>query len=363
MSHSPAPLVARSCCRCARRTRSPGGDHQQCIAPAPRRRRAPRCALIFLTNPPHAVLTPSDATKYEQRFFRSTGSTDIRHAKVAARFLCQEHGPGLCAESQHGRPDRPPCLSRCARASGSVRIVLIDTEAPGNTGLFVLSHPRPDPTWIPRCVLDDQQSGHLQAAKTPGRLVVPQHPHTDAFPNGRSISARDTCRKLSGFPCASDAASSVVTTRTGRRQRRRSGRRRSKRAKREKRSHSPKFIRVAFRPDVMSPLPLQALWRRPGNPSPMTPLVLVVAVAITAVVSPRSSSARLPGASSRKPEAGWQPIASIEQDNKWLRDEVERHKQSLGFNRELLDQTRRPAARDVSVACRRGTQGQPRLVL
>src|SRR5215216_5706095 len=71
----------------------------------------------------------------------------------------------------------------------------------------------------------------------------------------------------------------------------------------------------------------------------MTPLVFVVAIAITAVVSAiivRALSGRQL-AEARGALAA--QLASVEQDNKWLRDEVERHKQSLGSTQELLDNT------------------------
>ena len=71
----------------------------------------------------------------------------------------------------------------------------------------------------------------------------------------------------------------------------------------------------------------------------MTPLVLVVAVAITAVVSAIIVRA-LAGRQLAETRGGLAAqLASVEQDNKWLRDEVERHKQSLGSTEELLDKT------------------------
>ena len=71
----------------------------------------------------------------------------------------------------------------------------------------------------------------------------------------------------------------------------------------------------------------------------MTPLVLVVAVAITAVVSAIIVRALAGRQLAETRGALAAQLASIEQDNKWLRDEVERHKQSLGSTRELLDNT------------------------
>jgi DNA recombination protein RmuC len=69
----------------------------------------------------------------------------------------------------------------------------------------------------------------------------------------------------------------------------------------------------------------------------MTPLAVVLAVAITAVVSAiivRALAGRQLAETRGQVAA---QLASIEQDNKWLRDEVERHKQSLGSTQELLD--------------------------
>ena len=69
----------------------------------------------------------------------------------------------------------------------------------------------------------------------------------------------------------------------------------------------------------------------------MTPLAVVLAVAITAVVSAiivRALAGRQLAETRGQLAA---QLASIEQDNKWLRDEVERHKQSLGSTQELLD--------------------------
>src|SRR6185503_15799515 len=81
-------------------------------------------------------------------------------------------------------------------------------------------------------------------------------------------------------------------------------------------------------------------WRyHEAPPSPMTPLVLVVAVAITAAVSAIIVRAIAGRQLAETRAALAAQLASIEQDNKWLRDEVERHKQSLGSTRELLDRT------------------------
>src|SRR5687767_3426116 len=71
----------------------------------------------------------------------------------------------------------------------------------------------------------------------------------------------------------------------------------------------------------------------------MTSLVFVVAVAITAVVSAIIVRALAGRQLAETRGALAAQLASIEQDNKWLRDEVERHKQSLGSTRELLDNT------------------------
>ena len=71
----------------------------------------------------------------------------------------------------------------------------------------------------------------------------------------------------------------------------------------------------------------------------MTPLVFVVAIAITAVVSAIIVRALAGRQLAETRGALAAQLASIEQDNKWLRDEVERHKQSLGSTRELLDNT------------------------
>jgi DNA recombination protein RmuC len=69
----------------------------------------------------------------------------------------------------------------------------------------------------------------------------------------------------------------------------------------------------------------------------MTPLVFVVAVAIAAVVSAiivRALEARRL-AETRGALAA--QIAALEQDNKWLRDEADRHKRAFGATQELLD--------------------------
>jgi len=69
----------------------------------------------------------------------------------------------------------------------------------------------------------------------------------------------------------------------------------------------------------------------------MTPLVFVVAVAITAVVSTIIVRALAGRQLAETRGALAAQLAAIEQDNKWLRDEVERHKQSVGATQELLD--------------------------
>src|SRR5688500_8539501 len=69
----------------------------------------------------------------------------------------------------------------------------------------------------------------------------------------------------------------------------------------------------------------------------MTPLVFVVAVAITAVVSAIIVRALAGRQLAETRGAMAAQLATVEQDNKWLRDEVERHKQSLGSTQELLD--------------------------
>jgi DNA recombination protein RmuC len=71
----------------------------------------------------------------------------------------------------------------------------------------------------------------------------------------------------------------------------------------------------------------------------MTPLVFVVAVAITAVVSAIIVRALAGRQLAETRGAMAAQLAAVEQDNKWLRDEVERHKQSLGSTQELLDKT------------------------
>jgi len=69
----------------------------------------------------------------------------------------------------------------------------------------------------------------------------------------------------------------------------------------------------------------------------MTPLVFVVAVAITAVVSTIIVRALAGRQLAETRGALAAQLAAIEQDNKWLRDEVERHKRSVGATQELLD--------------------------
>ena len=71
----------------------------------------------------------------------------------------------------------------------------------------------------------------------------------------------------------------------------------------------------------------------------MTPLVFVVAIAITAVVSAVIVRALAGRQLAETRGALATQLATVEQDNKWLRDEVERHKQTLGSTRELLDKT------------------------
>ena len=69
----------------------------------------------------------------------------------------------------------------------------------------------------------------------------------------------------------------------------------------------------------------------------MTFLTLIVAVAITAVVSAIIVHARA-GRQLAETRAGLAAqLASVEQDNKWLREETERQKQALGSTQELLD--------------------------
>src|SRR5688572_17486436 len=69
----------------------------------------------------------------------------------------------------------------------------------------------------------------------------------------------------------------------------------------------------------------------------MTPLVFVFALAITAVVSAILVRALAGRQLAETRGAMAAQLAAVEQDNKWLRDEVERHKQSLGSTQELLD--------------------------
>ncbi len=71
----------------------------------------------------------------------------------------------------------------------------------------------------------------------------------------------------------------------------------------------------------------------------MTPLVFVVAIAITAVVSAVIVRALAGRQLAETRGALAAQLATVEQDNKWLRDEVERHKQTLGSTQELLDKT------------------------
>jgi DNA recombination protein RmuC len=69
----------------------------------------------------------------------------------------------------------------------------------------------------------------------------------------------------------------------------------------------------------------------------MTPLVFVVAIAITAVVSAVIVRALAGRQLAETRGALAAQLAAVEQDNKWLRDEVERQKQALGSAQELLD--------------------------
>ena len=69
----------------------------------------------------------------------------------------------------------------------------------------------------------------------------------------------------------------------------------------------------------------------------MTPLVFVVAVAIAAFVSAIIVRALAGRRLAETRGALAAQLAALEQDNKWLRDEVERHKQAFGATQELLD--------------------------
>jgi DNA recombination protein RmuC len=69
----------------------------------------------------------------------------------------------------------------------------------------------------------------------------------------------------------------------------------------------------------------------------MTALVFVVAIAITAVVSAVIVRALAGRQMAETRGALAAQLAAVEQDNKWLRDEAERHKQALGSTQELLD--------------------------
>ena len=69
----------------------------------------------------------------------------------------------------------------------------------------------------------------------------------------------------------------------------------------------------------------------------MTPLVFVVAIAITAVVSAVIVRAIAGRQLAETRGALAAQLAAMEQDNKWLRDEIERHKQSFGATQELIE--------------------------
>jgi DNA recombination protein RmuC len=69
----------------------------------------------------------------------------------------------------------------------------------------------------------------------------------------------------------------------------------------------------------------------------MTPLVFVVAVAIAAFVSAIIVRALAGRRLAETRGALAAQLAALEQDNKWLRDEVQRHKQAFGATQELLD--------------------------
>jgi DNA recombination protein RmuC len=69
----------------------------------------------------------------------------------------------------------------------------------------------------------------------------------------------------------------------------------------------------------------------------MTPLAFVVAVAIAAIVSAAIVRARAGRQLAETRGALAAQIATLEQDNKWLRDEVERHKQAFDATQALID--------------------------
>src|SRR5262245_38816504 len=96
-----------------------------------------------------------------------------------------------------------------------------------------------------------------------------------SVPAGRSISARETWRKLSGLPCAIDAASSLVTTSYGTAATSLAAAGVGRSARKGKSAATSRIIRVGY----------DEAPRVEGNSSPMTPLVFIVAIAITAVVS------------------------------------------------------------------------------
>ena len=71
--------------------------------------------------------------------------------------------------------------------------------------------------------------------------------------------------------------------------------------------------------------------------NPMTPLVFVVAIAITAVVCVVIMRALAGRQLAETRGALAAQLAAVEQDNKWLRDEIERHKQTFGATQELIE--------------------------
>ena len=69
----------------------------------------------------------------------------------------------------------------------------------------------------------------------------------------------------------------------------------------------------------------------------MTPLVFVVAIAITAVVCVVIMRALAGRQLAETRGALAAQLAAVEQDNKWLRDEIARHKESFGATQELIE--------------------------